>query len=427
MPLACSIHDLSDGPLAAADVLPYEATPEEMTKLVEPRLTSYVSQAHHAKASIVTHVSVSLSLSSIHPSFFPAFNCKHPLTRTSQVASLMGSDTRGPVSTRPRCLGPALQLALVLASLTRKALGGVGHVVCVLGGPGTVGPGQAPAEGTDSALGGLLGGDVEAGYLFREATGFYAELVERAQRDGTGIDFLGGGSRAVNVALLAPVAQLTGGAIVLHEDIAEGLGATAKGALTRHVGHQGFVEVRAGPRLGVSRVVGPSLPLEEAVRRRHGLSRAASAMASAEESHGWGVFVEPAVSALPLGETLAVQAVASWLLPGGWRVWRVATVLLEVAPDASDALASVDAAVCAVLMGKMAAAEAIRAGWPHEEGLLAARRFADSTVKRLRGSFGSPTVRAATAVATTTAPLFSRPPLSRAALPPLSRVAVHRA
>ena len=175
--------------MAAADVLPYDMPLKAFEDRVRAKLSSYLVPAEECRETLLAHAS-----------------------------SLRGSNHRGPVAMRPRCLGPALRFALLVASLGRQAWGGSGHVVCVLGGPGTLGPGQAPAEGADEVYGGLLAGDAQAGFLFREATGFYQELVAEAQRSGTAIDVMGGGSRAINVPLLAPVAQLTGGALVLHED-----------------------------------------------------------------------------------------------------------------------------------------------------------------------------------------------------------------
>jgi len=356
---ALCLHELAGGALAAGDVLPYEAPAEAWRARLAARLSAFVAPVDAARGHLL-----------------------------DQVAALRGSDARGPVASRARCLGAALHLGLEVAAQGKAAWGGSGHVLCILGGPGTLGQGQAPAAGADEDYGGLLLGDAPAGYLFGEARGFYRGVVRRAQADGVAVDILGGGSRAINVPLLAPVAQLTGGGLALHEDLGGLLADNAARAVARQTGVAGWVDLACSAGLAVTRIVGPSLPLPEAERRRRGLSRSATAMASAEPGHGWGVYLEPARASLAGHGALWLQATASWVLPGGWRVHRVATRRLGVAGSAAEMLDGVGHAAAAVLLGKAAAAAAIRAGWPHEDGLRAGARVVEGAVAGSLRRFG---------------------------------------
>ena len=137
---------------------------------------------------------------------------------------------------RPRCIGVAIEVACHLLKLLgvstttsndASSTGDCGHIIAMMGGPLTAGPGYVPTAALD--------GEVEAGDQFRKslAKKYFKQLAATVRGAGVVVDMLIGGLNAANVALLTLLSEATGGTLILQEGFGGLLAQNMIGALQR--------------------------------------------------------------------------------------------------------------------------------------------------------------------------------------------------
>lgn len=354
--------------VASSDVLPPLAGPETWRPRLVARLSSFCVPWVEAAASLRAH-----------------------------GATLRGQRVLAPVAQRPRCLGAAVELGVTLATASVDVHGGGARVVVVAVGPGTVGRGSASVEGASDGRG-------SRGTTAADAAAFFIALAGRAHDAGVVVDVLAGGSRAVGLSALAPLARCTGGVIARGEDVGDLLGARGGALLSRREDGGGeptatVVDAVAGRGLVLDGLVGPSAPLPEAARRRLGAGPAAVCTGSADPSSGWGIYLslderqQNHPSSLASESGLLVQASASWIDPvTGRRMWRVATRSVRTRLGGESlTIDDVAPAVAAGLLGRRVAAAALAAGPGFDEALKAAADELDQWAAGLRRAVGEVT------------------------------------
>jgi len=291
----------------------------------------------------------------------------------------------GPVAGRPRCLGPALETAAALlkrgggvgaaggggggagAAGAASAEGG-GRVLVCTGGPATRGPGGIGVD-EDSEL-----------FDFEEAAAktYIAELSSTVASLAVSVDILAGGRAAVGAMRLAPLADASGGAILLLEDFGGSFVSNASAAARRAAGRGAALSVRTSPGVSCTRVIGaaeamsaesaaaataPSLPaltrdgeINLPVRDTTDVFR----LKSTDPSLGLAVFLE-FTEDLP-ADFVYLQFVVWHCRPTGERVARCMTRRVPTTGSQRAYLRAVDAPVAALLAAKKAALDAQEGG-----------------------------------------------------------------
>lgn len=327
---------------------------------------------------------------------------------------------------QPRCLGSALAVALhLLAAGTRG--GGEqaepygsdslpvpqacrpSRVLLVTTGPATKGPGRVPLSSLDRRQG---PDDPQAA---KQAQHFFARLAEQAGRAGVAVDLVAVGQAAVNVPLLGPLAQKTGGFASIHQRFDELSGVGLATALMRRQGMEGFLDIHTSTGLGVTHVTGPLAPL---VRRNLSSSRMqqhskptmnACEMVSVETGQAIAVGLE--VTKNLEGDYAFMQVVLSWRsLQGGW-LQRVVSRRVSTTGSLQTVTTGTNWSTAAVLAGKRWVRQAQASGAAHK------RRAAQQLRKQI-GQHVSQVVSQAGGGPSTWGPLTWLAPPPPAVLPP---------
>lgn len=132
---------------------------------------------------------------------------------------------------------------------TRGQPGGNGRILVCAAGPVTEGPGSIPAHEAHPAF----------QYELQRAAQHMAGLGRQAKQLEVAIDVLAAGTCPVRVPVLLPLAEASGGVLLL---LADGFEATfaenVRRALLRGSGSRGSLCVRCSPPLQLARVIGPA-------------------------------------------------------------------------------------------------------------------------------------------------------------------------
>ncbi|CAI9104853.1 OLC1v1003636C1 [Oldenlandia corymbosa var. corymbosa] len=318
---AVSVYDFSEESTASADVLPGKESPsQESLKAMVYGSGIYLASIH---ASLpVAH--------SIFSSFRPY---KLNLPETS----------------RDRCLGAAVEVALALiqgpsAEISRgvvKRPGGNSRIIVCAGGPVTYGPGSVPHSFS------------HPNYLHMEKTAikWMENLGHESHRQSTVIDVLCAGTCPVRVPILQSLAKASGGVLVLHDDFGEAFGVNLQRASARAAGSHGLLEIRCSDNIFVSQVIGPGeeadVDSSEAFRNDTALS---IQMLSVEETQSFALCIESRSDIK--SDFVYFQFVIQYSNAYQAEVSRVITVKLPTVDSVPKYLESVQDEVAAVLIAK---------------------------------------------------------------------------
>ncbi|KAK8322018.1 hypothetical protein V6Z12_A12G138700 [Gossypium hirsutum] len=183
-----------------------------------------------------------------------------PMHASKQVAHLIFSSLRPyklnvPEVSRDRCLGTAVEVAMAIiqgpsVDMSRgvvKRPGGNSRIIVCAGGPNTYGPGFVPHSYT------------HPNYPHREKTAikWMEQLGREAHQHNIVVDILCAGTCPVRVPVLQPLANASGGVLVLHDDFGEAFGVNLQRASARAAGSHGLLEIRCSDDILVTQVVGP--------------------------------------------------------------------------------------------------------------------------------------------------------------------------
>ncbi|KAG8475247.1 hypothetical protein CXB51_032127 [Gossypium anomalum] len=183
-----------------------------------------------------------------------------PMHASKQVAHLIFSSLRPyklnvPEVSRDRCLGTAVEVAMAIiqgpsVDMSRgvvKRPGGNSRIIVCAGGPNTYGPGSVPHSYT------------HPNYPHREKTAikWMERLGREAHQHNIVVDILCAGTCPVRVPVLQPLANASGGVLVLHDDFGEAFGVNLQRASARAAGSHGLLEIRCSDDILVTQVVGP--------------------------------------------------------------------------------------------------------------------------------------------------------------------------
>ncbi|KAE8671237.1 Sec23/Sec24 protein transport family protein isoform 3 [Hibiscus syriacus] len=183
-----------------------------------------------------------------------------PMHASKEIAHLIFSSLRPyklnvPEASRDRCLGTAVEVAMAIiqgpfVDMSRgvvKRPGGNSRIIVCAGGPNTYGPGSVPHSYT------------HPNYPHREKTAvkWMERLGREAHQHNIVIDVLCAGTCPVRVPVLQPLANSSGGVLVLHDDFGEAFGVNLQRASARAAGSHGLLEIRCSDDILVTQVVGP--------------------------------------------------------------------------------------------------------------------------------------------------------------------------
>lgn len=223
-----SVYDFSEESVASADVLPGNKSPTQDS----------------LKALVY---GTGIYLSPIHASL--------PVAHTI-FSSLSPYKLNIPESSRDRCLGTAVEVALAIIrgpstsemsrGVVKRGVGNSRIVVCT-GGPNTFGPGSVPYSLSHPNY----------PHMEKTALKWMQNLGSEANRHNTVVDILCAGTCPVRVPVLQPLAKASGGVLILHDDFGEAFGVNLQRASTRAAGSHGFLEVRCSDNVLVTQVIGP--------------------------------------------------------------------------------------------------------------------------------------------------------------------------
>jgi hypothetical protein len=228
---------------------------------------------------------------------------------------------------RPRCVGAALEAALLLhQGHVRAAVGmqgGSTRVVTMLGGPVTQGPGSVPPAVLDGV------GTAADEFVRLEAERFVSGLAARMEAEAMTVDILAGGLNATHLPLWALVARRTSGTVILQEGFGGMLSQNIISAMTRKHGACAQLDFVCSNHLVVDRVIGPTVTVAE--KRSNGVqsenrvavvrSLAGCDAASLEVGQAFAVLLRSTKNVE--GNHVLLQAVARWQTPSGMTVTRV--------------------------------------------------------------------------------------------------------
>eukprot|EP00884_Botryococcus_braunii_P000594 jgi/Botrbrau1/10535/Bobra.7_1s0015.1 len=301
------------------------------------------------------------------------------------ISSLLPSGMEGPGGTgtrgRPRCLGAALLTALEVVTWGTRSPGtapeqapdgqtmdrkgthcNAAQIVLITLGPITVGPGAVPLAVIDGS------GAPEDAYSERTATKFLEEASTRAVADGTSVDVFGVGPSAVNAVLLSRLAQVSGGAVVLQEEIRPLLAANLLAAMVRRVGAHGIVDFYTRGGLEVVQILGPVMSLDRGpggpvvlgTANRPAYSPNACQMPSVERGQALGLALElPRASE---DDYLHLQVALGWTGAGGRAEQRVVTRRLRLTKTEAAFLKDLDVEAASMLLARATIVGAQRRG-----------------------------------------------------------------
>ncbi|PPD73227.1 hypothetical protein GOBAR_DD29849 [Gossypium barbadense] len=183
-----------------------------------------------------------------------------PMHASKEVAHLIFSSLRPyklnvPEVSRDRCLGTAVEVAMAIiqgpsVDMSRgvvKRPGGNSRIIVCAGGPNTYGPGSVPHSYT------------HPNYPHREKTAikWMEQLGREAHQHNIVVDILCAGTCPVRVPVLQPLANASGGVLVLHDDFGEAFGVNLQRASARAASSHGLLEIRCSDDILVTQVVGP--------------------------------------------------------------------------------------------------------------------------------------------------------------------------
>ncbi|GFP80605.1 protein transport protein sec23a [Phtheirospermum japonicum] len=348
-----SVYDFSEESMASADVLPGDKSPsdEDLRALI---------------------YGTGIYLSPIHASLPVA----HAI-----LSSLRAYKLNLPETSRDRCLGTAVEVALAIiqgpsAEMSRgvvKRPGGNSRIIVCVGGPNTYGPGSVP-----HSL-----GHPNYPHLEKTAIKWMESLGREAQRRNTVVDILCAGTCPVRVPVLQPLAKSSGGVLILHDDFGEAFGVNLQRASTRAAGSHGLLEIRCSDNISVSQVVGPG---EEAHVDSHESFKSDSAlviqMLSVEETQSFAVSMETRGDIK--SDFVYFQFAIQYSNVYQADISRVITVRLPTVDSISAYLDSVQSEVAAVLIGKRTLLRAKNA-----RDAIDMRVTLDERIKDVASKFGS--------------------------------------
>ncbi|KAI4301592.1 hypothetical protein L6164_034855 [Bauhinia variegata] len=316
-----SIYDFSEEGIASADVLPGDKSPsQDSLKALIYGTGIYLSPMH-------------ASLPVAHAIF----------------SSLRPYKLNIPESSRDRCLGTAVEVALAIiqgpsAELSRgviKRSGGNSRIIVCAGGPNTYGPGSVPHSFSHPNY----------PYLEKTALKWMDNLGHEAHRHNTVVDILCAGTCPVRVPILQPLAKASGGVLVLHDDFGEAFGVNLQRASVRAAGAHGLLELRTSDDILVTQVVGPG---EEAHVDTHETFKNDRAlyiqMLSVEETQSFSVSMETKGDIR--SDSVFFQFAIHYSNVYQAEISKVITVRLQTVDSISAYLQSVQDEVLAVLIAK---------------------------------------------------------------------------
>ncbi|KAL3687097.1 hypothetical protein R1sor_013406 [Riccia sorocarpa] len=346
-----SVYDLSEMGLAAADVFPGDSSPsQELLKMLIYGTGVYIAPIH-ACLAVAQNI----------------------------VSSLRPYRGDFPEVARDRCLGTAVEIALILiqgpaAGTPRsnaKKLGGSKRIIACIGGPCTFGVGSLPYSDTHPNY----------AYLEKKAVKQMEHLGHEARGLDTSVDLLCAGTCPVRIRALQPLVKASGGVLVLHDDFGEIFGVNMQRAVRRATGFRGVLEVRCPNEVAVTRIIGPG---EEADLDPSDFPKdnaTAVELLSVENCQGLALNME--LTENITGDFAYFQFVARYTNTYHIQVTRVITVRLPTTASPSTYLQSFDDEVAAVLIAKKTVLLAEKAS-----DLADARASIDERVKDIALKFG---------------------------------------
>lgn len=221
-----AVFDLSESEVAAADVLPGDSSlSQELKQMLIYGTGVYMAPVHACLA--IAH---------------------------SIISSLRPYRGGSPEEKRERCLGTAVEvvLALIQGPATdlpvgsSKRSGGRSRVLLCVGGPTTLGPGSLPFSSTHPNY----------AYMEKKAIKHMEHLGQEARRLDIAVDIFCAGTCPVRIPTLQPLANASGGQLVLHDDFGEVFCTNLQRAVRRSTGFKGVLEIRCSDDVAVTRVIG---------------------------------------------------------------------------------------------------------------------------------------------------------------------------
>jgi protein transport protein SEC23 len=221
-----AVFDLSESGVAAADVLPGDS-----------------SLSHDLKQMLIYGTGVYMA---------PIHVC---LAIAHSIVSALRPYRGGAgEAQRERCLGTALEVVLSLIQgpatelplSSSKRFGGRSRVLLCAGGPNTLGPGSLPYSNTHPNY----------AYMERKATKHMEHLGQEARRLDIALDVMCAGTCPARIPTLQPLADASGGVLVLHDDFGEVFCTNLQRAVRRSTGFRGILEIRCSDDVAVTRVIG---------------------------------------------------------------------------------------------------------------------------------------------------------------------------
>lgn len=320
-----SVYDFSQSGVAAADVFPGDTLPDQ--ELLKTLLygTGVFLAPLHVCLSVAHGV-----VSSLRP-------YKEGL---SEVA-------------RNRCIGTAVGVALSLiqgpsTEMPRssvKRLGGSSRIIVCMGGPNTLGPGSVPHSQSHPNY----------KYLESKAIKQMEHLGHEACRQDTIVDILCAGTCPVRVPVIQPLASVSGGVLILHDDFGETFGLNLQRSVKRTSGFRAVFEARFSDCITATHVIGPGKEASSDAREFSKNDRSVvMEVSSLEECQSFAISME--LNKDVKEENVYFQFAAQYTNLHQMNVTRVITVRLPTAASLSSYLKSVDDEVSAVLIGKRTSA-----------------------------------------------------------------------
>jgi len=233
--------------------------------------------------------------------------------------------------------------------------------VCT-GGYCTAGPGSLPPEDHPDFL-----------RLEREAEGFIAALAGALTRGSIVVDVFGAGQCPLDVPMLYPLTQNTGGSLLMYESFeSREYLACLKAAHDRFVGVGAVVDLRLSEKLAVEQIIGPIKPLshERQMQRMAAaaggglseLSDNAVEMTSAEKGHGITVAFR-VKGDIPQAAVYLQMDVRYTDLSDGKVKHRVVTASASVTSSGREFILSVDPLAVGAVVAKQALVDIRKAGY----------------------------------------------------------------
>ncbi|KAJ4969214.1 hypothetical protein NE237_015915 [Protea cynaroides] len=348
-----SVYDFSEVTMASADVLPGDKSPtQESVKVLIYGTGIYLSPVH-------------ASLPVMHTIF----------------SSLRPYKLNLPETSRDRCLGTAVEIALAIiqgpsAEMSQgmvKRSGGNSRIIVCAGGPNTYGPGSVPHSFSHPNY----------PYMEKTAIKWMEHLGHDAHRHDTVIDILCAGTCPVRVPVLQHLAKASGGILVLHDDFGEAFGVNLQRASMRAAGSHGLLEIRCSDDILVTQVIGPG---EEAHSDAHESFKNDTSlsiqMLSVEETQSFSISMETKGDIK--SDYVFFQFVLRYLNVYQADISRVITVRLPAVDSVSSYLESVQDEVAVILIAKRTLLQA-----KTSSDAIDMRAMIDERIKEIALKFGS--------------------------------------